>query len=111
VLATSKGVALGGLLTLLVVSGLHDGAPAAHPGPEEPEVGRGSVLSAVAGQHCSHSAPGRHTVRSAALIRTTRGVVRKVSFETGWDVYTGRRPGTLVAVCIDGPSGLAQVGD
>ena len=40
-------------------------------------------------------------VPSSALIRTARGQLRKVSFEVGWDVYNGRRPGTLVAVCLE----------
>jgi hypothetical protein len=39
---------------------------------------------------------------AAALIRTAQGTVRRVSFAVGWDVYTGRRPGTLIAACLDG---------
>jgi hypothetical protein len=36
-----------------------------------------------------------------ALVRGPAGAVRAVSFEHGWRVYQGRRPGTLVAVCRD----------
>lgn len=36
----------------------------------------------------------------SALIRTAGGQLREVPFRVGWDVYTGRRPGTLVAVCV-----------
>ena len=47
--------------------------------------------------------PGSATRRSpaSALIRTDAGEVRQVSFEVGWDVYNGRRAGTLIAVCRD----------
>jgi hypothetical protein len=36
-----------------------------------------------------------------ALIRTEQGRVRQVSFDVAWDVYNGRRPGTVLAVCLD----------
>lgn len=39
----------------------------------------------------------------SALIRTHQGRVRQVSFDVAWDVYEGRRPGTVVAVCVDRP--------
>ena len=37
----------------------------------------------------------------SAVVRTARGQLRHVSFEAGWEVYTGPGPATLVAVCLD----------
>ena len=111
-LATFKGAALGGLLTLVVVGGLHATAPSAHPGfTAEADAYQRVVQRAVADHHCSYAGFGSTTTPTSALIRTTRGKLRQVSFEVGWDVYNGRRPGTLIAVCLDdtGPSGLEQV--
>jgi hypothetical protein len=41
------------------------------------------------------------------------GDLRQVSFQVGWDVYNGKRPGTLIAVCLDDNSSsrLVQVHD
>ena len=101
-LATFKGAALGGLLTLVVVGGLHAHAPAAHPGSKaETDAYQRVVQRAVADHRCSYAGFGDQAVPSSALIRTTAGEVRQVSFEVGWDVYNGRRPGTLIAVCLD----------
>jgi len=36
-----------------------------------------------------------------AIIRTVSGRTRTVSFERGWQIYRGKRPGTLLAVCPD----------
>ena len=36
-----------------------------------------------------------------AIIRTVSGRTRTVSFERGWQIYRGERPGTLLAVCPD----------
>ena len=109
-LATVKGAALGGLLTIVVVGGLHATAPSADPGTsEEPDAYQGVVQREVADHHCSYSGFGISTVPSSALIRNARGQLRRVSFAVGWEVYSGRRPGTLVAVCLDRPGGLVQV--
>ncbi len=109
-LATFKGAALGGLLTLVVVGSLHTTAPSAHPGTaEEPDAYQSVDQRAVADQHCSYAGLADGSVPSSALIRTTRGHLRRVSFEVGWAVYNGTRPGTLVAVCLDEPGELVQV--
>jgi hypothetical protein len=82
-LTSVKTLALGALLGALVATGTPASAPdrsAAAPG----------VPRAAERPACS-----------ASLIRTERGDLRRVSFEVGWDVYTGRRPGTLVAACLD----------
>jgi hypothetical protein len=106
VLATLKGAALGGLLALVVVGGLHATSPTAHRGiTAEADAYAGAVQRAVADHHCSYSGVGSGTIPSSALIRNARGELRMVSFDLGWDVYTGKRPGTLIAVCLDDTSG------
>ena len=92
-LATIKGAALGGLLTLVVVGG---------PGPRaEADAYQRVVERAVAGHHCSDAGLGDLTVPASALIRNARGELRQVTFEIGWDVHNNKLPGTLVAVCLD----------
>jgi hypothetical protein len=104
VLVAGKGFALGGLLTLVVVGGLHATAPTARPGASEATTSYPRVVDdAVTDHHCSHTGLGGGEIPASALIRTTRGKVRQVSFDVGWKVYTGRRPGTLLAVCQDEP--------
>ncbi len=101
-MASLKGAALGGLLSLLVVGGLHATAPSANPGfSEEADTSRGVVQRAVADHHCTYSGLSETAIPGSALIRTEAGEVRQVSFAVGWDVYNGRRPGTLIAVCRD----------
>jgi hypothetical protein len=78
-----------GVLTMLLVGSaagvVHSAATGADGrGPGCPQTGR------------NHDRP------APALIRTGQGQVRQVSFEVAWDVYQGRRPGTVLAVCVDG---------
>ena len=40
-------------------------------------------------------APGK------TIVRTPRGQTKAVSFEQGWRIFQGERPGTLVVVCPD----------
>ena len=111
-LATLKGAALGGLLTFVVVGGLHATAPSADPGVNaEADAYQRVVQRAVADHHCSYAGYGDEAIPASALIRTTAGEVRQVSFEVGWDVYNGKRPGELIAVCLDetDPGELVQV--
>ena len=105
-LTTFKGAALGGLLTLVVVGGLHATAPSAHPGiTAEADAYEVVVQQAVADHHCSYSGFGTGTIPSSALIRNARGELRVVSFDVGWDVYNKKKPGTLIAVCLDDTRG------
>jgi len=97
-----KAAVLGALLTVLAVAG---GLPTASPD----ETGTASVDDAyqrvveraVTDQRCSSREPNSAARDAAALIRTARGDVRVVSFEKAWDVYNGKRPGDLIAVCVD----------
>ena len=113
-LATLKGAALGGLLTLVVVGGMRAAAPSAQTGADsETDAYQRVVDRAVSDHRCSHAGFGSGKVPSSALIRNARGEVRQVTFEVGWDIYNGKRPGTLIAVCLDDTRGneLIQVSD
>lgn len=67
-----------------------------------------SAPRAVTAPRCG--APGSPEPVASAVIRTERGHVRQVSFERGWDVYSGREPGTLLAVCTEhGVRAVVQV--
>ena len=104
VLATVKGTSLCGLFVLVVANGT-TGNPSATPGTSaaapQPDAYPRGVERAVAEHHCSYQGYDAGRVPASALIRTARGAVRQVDFEFGWDVYTGRRPGTLIAVCLE----------
>ncbi|MXG89126.1 hypothetical protein [Nocardioides flavescens] len=108
-LALVKAGALGGLASVLLV-----GAVQTHPPtrvePAAP-VQTAPVLSPAVQERCA-AAADRPGTRPPAVVRTASGRLRVVSFETGWAVYTGRRPGHLVAVCNDpsGSSDTTQVG-
>lgn len=68
-------------------------APTSSRAPDGPPSAATAGL-AGAPQDCRRAADG------SALIRTVGGELRQVPFRVGWDIYTGRRPGTLVAVCV-----------
>ena len=58
------------------------------------------VQSLMTRYRCSTTGFGAGTIPASALIRTERGRVRMVSFDRGWAIHTGDRPGTLMAVCL-----------
>ena len=102
-LACIKGFALSVLLTVMVVGGVQAGTG---PAPRDTssqvvDAYQRVVERAVSDHDCSYTGYGDAAVPASALIRTARGTVRQVSFEIGWDVYNGRRPGTLIAVCLE----------
>ena len=111
VLTVIKGASLGALLSIVVVGGLHTGSPAADSSAQTSDAYKRVVERAVAAHNCSFEGYGDSAIPESALIRTTRGELRQVSFEVGWDVYNGRRPGTLIAVCLEDPhdGGLVEV--
>ena len=47
---------------------------------------------------CSETGFGADVVPNSALIHVD-GRMKRVSFDKGWAVFTGDRPGTLMAVC------------
>jgi hypothetical protein len=111
VLALFKGAALGGLLTLVVVGGLHPTAPSAHPDVAETDAYERVVERAAADHRCTFAGFGDQAVPASALIRNAQGQLRQVTFELGWAVYNGKRPGKLIALCLDETRGneLVQV--
>jgi len=86
-LASVKALAWGALLGVAMASGTPSGTSAGTPDRAGADPG---MAQAADRPECD-----------AALIRTARGAVRRVTFAVGWDVYTGRRPGTLIAACLD----------
>ena len=104
-LATLKGAALGGLLTLVVVGGLDVTAPSAQPGFTADDRAQTVVERAVVDHDCSYAGFSAGEIPVSALIRNARGELRQVTFEVGWDVYNGRKPGELIAVCLDDTRG------
>ena len=106
VLTGVKGAALGGLLTLVVMGGMHMATPSAHPAaPTQNDAYQQVVARAVTDHQCSYAGFGSEQIPASALIRNERGEIRQVTFAVGWDVYNGKRPGTLIAVCLDDTSG------
>ncbi|HEU5454165.1 MAG TPA: hypothetical protein VFU85_00630 [Nocardioides sp.] len=51
---------------------------------------------------CSPDGFGDGSTPRSAIIRSESGL-QVVSFDRGWQVYTGTRPHALVAVCLDPP--------
>jgi hypothetical protein len=97
-----KGLGLGALLSLSVAGGL--GAASSTDGAATGSVDQAYqrvVERAVSDHRCSYQGFGPRSEAASALIRTSGGNVRVVSFEKGWDVFNGKRPGTLIAVCLD----------
>ena len=92
-----KAAALGCLLALVVVLALRPTASAGgSPSATSTEDAYARVQArASLDQRCADA----DATRSAALIRTGAGRLRVVSFAAGWQVYNGRRPGVLLAVC------------
>jgi hypothetical protein len=100
-LASIKVVALTGLLGAVGGGGIGSGTPGADPAWAKYTEAHNRVVGRAMTHHeCSHSGFDAGTVPASALIQTDAGIVRQVSFEVGWDVYNGRRPGTLIAVCL-----------
>lgn len=48
---------------------------------------------------CSETGFGAEVIPRSALIHL-EGRVKRVSFDRGWAVFTGDKPGTLMAVCL-----------
>ena len=86
----------------MVVGGLQAVSPSGSTGTESVDEAYQRVVDrAVPDHRCSFQGFDDAAQAASALIRTERGDVRVVSFEKGWDVYNGKRPGHLIAVCLD----------
>jgi len=101
-LTVVKGAGLGSLLALVLVGGLETGSAGGSGGAASADDAYERVVDrAVADHRCWSRGLDDGSEATSALIRTVRGDVRVVSFEKGWDVYNGKRPGDLIAVCVD----------
>lgn len=100
-LAMVKAMVLGSLLAMTVGFAV-DAAADQQVGPRTvTNDSYTQVVQRVMTKHrCSTSGFATETEPSSALITNSQGKLRMVSFEKGWDVFTGHRPGTLVAVCL-----------
>jgi len=96
-----KRIGLSTLLALVLVGGLGTASPGGEDTPGDDAYQR-VVQRAAADHRCSFSGLRTDARAASALIRAPDGTVRVVSFERGWEVYNGRRPGRLLAVCLDG---------
>ena len=56
---------------------------------------------------CSFTGFDRDVIPSKAIVRTPEGETELVSFDRGWDVFSGKVAGELVAVCL-GPEVAAR---
>jgi len=66
-----------------------------------PQLQAGSAVSqAIRAHDCSVAGFDREVEPRSALVRR-QGKVRQVSFDDGWAVFTGDRPGELIALCLD----------
>jgi hypothetical protein len=100
ILSVAKALLLGVVLVVLV-SGFADGTPprthdqtasALDPGGKD-------LQRAMAEHHCTTTGFGDTASPLSALVRH-QGRLRHVSFERAWSVFTGERPGELLAVCL-----------
>ncbi|WP_372728992.1 hypothetical protein [Nocardioides sp.] len=105
-----KAALLGACFTLTLGLGIVSTSGGEAPGRSvrlpEPAAGEHharDVRRAIRKHGCSTTGLDPALVPATALVRTADGRLRHVSFERGWAVYTGARPGTLIAVCtMDG---------
>ena len=105
-LTAAKCVLVGVTMSVVALSGL--GRTPAEPLAPRPGSGAGAGAAAPASQpvqramvqhECSETGFGSTaTPRSALIVRS--GALRHVSFDQGWSVFVGERPGELLAVCL-----------
>jgi len=100
-LTAVKGTCLGALASLVVIGGLQTSSPGQTGTASVDDAYERVVQRAVTDHRCSASGFDDGSQAASALIRNARGDVRVVSFEKGWDVFNGKRPGDLIAVCLD----------
>lgn len=106
-LITAKCALVG--VTVLVVALSAFGRSPAVPDPGRPGAAGATagliadasptVQRAMARHECTETGFGaRATPRSALIVRS--GVLEHVSFDQGWSVFIGERPGLLLGVCL-----------
>lgn len=89
-------------LTLLVGFGAL--GVVAEPAPATPAerigMSSGPLDDMMQANRCSVTGFERSIIPSKAIVRTPEGATELVSFDRGWDVFSGRIAGELVAVCL-----------
>ena len=88
---TVKAVATGAVAGAAIVLTLA-GATATPADAPASDVTAAPIETATLDARCADAA-------GKTLVRTPRGETVAVSFEHGWSVYRGERPGTLLVVC------------
>ncbi len=63
-----------------------------------PPAGEARLVRLLARHDCSATGFGADVIPGSSLVLQDEQV-HHVSFDEGWDVYTGAEPGTLLAVC------------
>ena len=89
-----------GALVLLLGAGAFSviSQPPAHP--QEIGLSARPLNRMMAHNRCSYTGFDATVIPSSAIVRDTSGRTHLVSFDTGWAVFTGKRSGQLVAVCL-----------
>lgn len=96
-----KAIGLGSLLALTISAGV-GASVAPQPAPHTLALDSyaGVDAHAISEHRCSTTDLDPRTQPEAALVRTPRGALEVVPFDEGWQVFTGDRPGLLVALCL-----------
>lgn len=101
VMSLRSALTAGGL-TLLVGLGAMSvlGQPQEAPPTEHLGLSSHGLDRMLERQHCSTTGFGSDVVPSKAVVRHPSGATELVSFDDGWQVFNGEKPGELVAVCL-----------
>ncbi|HWJ11659.1 MAG TPA: hypothetical protein VNS46_19925 [Nocardioides sp.] len=67
----------------------------------------GPLEDLMQSNRCSFTGFAPDVIPSKAIVRTPQGETELVSFDHGWDVFSGKVAGELVAVCL-GPEAVAR---
>ena len=92
------------LVAAVILVGLANLAPPAET-PSSPFAVRSpspAQLELMKRYDCSPDGFGDGSTPRSAIIRSQSGL-EVVSFDRGWQIYTGTRPHALVAICLDPP--------
>ena len=101
VLSLRSALTAGGL-TLLVGLGAMSilGQPQETPPTEKLGLSSHGLNRMMERQHCSTTGFGSDVVPAKAVVTQPNGETELVSFDYGWQVFNGKKPGELVAVCL-----------
>lgn len=72
------------------------------PSRDQPRSTDAAVTELMEDHRCSTTGFGDAVIPPEAILRLDDGHTRVVSFDRGWASFTGKAPGTLVAVCLGG---------